>query len=870
MSCLLNDPLGRLLQVRNPLRESVQYTYDRLGRMTTIRDGNGNETDFAYNLRGDMTDKYWADNTHETFGYDDNGNLTEQRQAVGTADLVINLFDYDSMNRLTRERYGVDPILPSDYEYNYVYSDRGEVLTIKDGNDVAITNYGYDNLSRPTSVNHAATAGVEMSYTYDLRGNRDTMTTPTGLYDYQYDVLNRVTGVTDPGAQTTTFSYDALGRLHTLERPNNVDTTYTYDARNFLTEIAHEQGLTTLAQYTYGYDLAGNRKTLTEVSGSVTANISWEYDEANRLIEEHNDRNDIGFTTEYQYDQSGNRTREIHDSGAVIRYNYNENDQLTSIQHPNYITENYEYDLRGNLDTVTQKQGITTLGTTNYAFDARNQLTSVTSGSDVLGEFQYDYAGRRTHMDDGTLTRNYLWDEFSAYGDVVLESNVGDTTAYTLANGTLISQTVDTGTPVTSYFLSDALGSTRLMTNGSGAIANSYEYDAFGNLLGDPDLETLGTDYLYAGQQFDPLTELYSMRAQYYDASIGRFMSRDTWAYNYDNPVELNRYTYAMNNPVNFIDPSGHEALASYAKLIFTSVVIATILTSLDCSLVSCVGEDIPDIALDGLPDINGIWDNFQQLRKLWELIKALQNAGRVAWRAVEIWNTAKKIENTVTEELAEEAEADDDKDDNVHRVVVLGAGGIGTGNRYTNNAINELAPLTQLLSVKIRYPQSEIYAVDAMGGGVANYISNGLSPFATSYLSLSEREFGHTVTSSLPDDLTFDVNEVSSYYDDFASDKSDFVDVIIAFYPNGNALIPIATATNTLLKSGGEFYMVTDVSSYITTISPLLSLSISTRRTGLWTDIHATNPLGLPFFLTAQRHLSDQSDSYDLYGIKR
>ncbi|MCA9915125.1 MAG: hypothetical protein KC496_17340, partial [Anaerolineae bacterium] len=59
-----------------------------------------------------------------------------------------------------------------------------------------------------------------------------------------------------------------------------------------------------------------------------------------------------------------------------------------------------------------------------------------------------------------------------------------------------------------------------------------YEYDAFGNLQGDPTLET---SYLYTGQQFDPLTELYSLRARYYDPTLGRFLSQDTYPYDYHN-----------------------------------------------------------------------------------------------------------------------------------------------------------------------------------------------------------------------------------------------------------------------------------------------------------------------------------------------
>ena len=130
----------------------------------------------------------------------------------------------------------------------------------------------------------------------------------------------------------------------------------------------------------------------------------------------------------------------------------------------------------------------------------------------------------------------------------------------------LISQN---SSSATHYFLQDAQNSTVALTDaGTGDVYQSYSYNAFGELQGNLNPLSIATNYLYTGQQFDPIyTELYSLRARYYDPGMGRFLTRDTWAYDLGSPVELNRYAYAQNNPATYVDPSGHFLL-NYAKQI--------------------------------------------------------------------------------------------------------------------------------------------------------------------------------------------------------------------------------------------------------------------------------------------------------------
>jgi RHS repeat-associated protein len=104
------------------------------------------------------------------------------------------------------------------------------------------------------------------------------------------------------------------------------------------------------------------------------------------------------------------------------------------------------------------------------------------------------------------------------------------------------------------YFLADVQGSTRLLSDATGAITSSYDYSAFGELTDSPSVET---KYLYTGQQYDAATAMYSLRARYYAPGAGRFVSRDVWPVDFGDPWELNRYGYVGNNPGNYSDPSG-------------------------------------------------------------------------------------------------------------------------------------------------------------------------------------------------------------------------------------------------------------------------------------------------------------------------
>ncbi len=91
-------------------------------------------------------------------------------------------------------------------------------------------------------------------------------------------------------------------------------------------------------------------------------------------------------------------------------------------------------------------------------------------------------------------------------------------------------------------------------------VTDQYEYEAFGSLL----WQTGGTanPYRFTGERYDADLDLYYLRTRWYNQATGRFLTRDTYPLNAQNPIEWNRYLYTANNPVNAVDPSGLNMLS--------------------------------------------------------------------------------------------------------------------------------------------------------------------------------------------------------------------------------------------------------------------------------------------------------------------
>jgi RHS repeat-associated protein len=181
----------------------------------------------------------------------------------------------------------------------------------------------------------------------------------------------------------------------------------------------------------------------------------------------------------------------------------------------------------------------------------------------------YDGDGNRLAKTANGVTTRYLVDDLNPTGYAqVVEEVVNGTVERTYTYGLQridVNQIIN-NTWTASFYGYDGGGSVRQLTNAAGAVTDTYAYDAFGNKISSTG--TTPNEFLYRGEQYDPDLGLYYLRARYYNATTGRFLSRDPEDGKPIDPKSLHKYLYADGDPINGIDPTGRDDAADYTSII--------------------------------------------------------------------------------------------------------------------------------------------------------------------------------------------------------------------------------------------------------------------------------------------------------------
>ncbi len=210
--------------------------------------------------------------------------------------------------------------------------------------------------------------------------------------------------------------------------------------------------------------------------------------------------------------------------------------------------ESYTYDANGNM--ITRVEGGITYTQT---FDAENRLISITAGG-LTTSFVYD--------GDGNLVKKIKTDgSKTLYVGGIYEVNknsggavTGTVTYYPAVGAMRVNSTL--------YFvLKDHLGSASVVTDSTGTTVGEDRFYPFGETRFTTG--TMQTDKLFTGQRAMAGLGIYNFGARYYSPKLGRFLSADSIVPSPASPQAFNRYSYVMNNPLRYIDPTGHKCVST-------------------------------------------------------------------------------------------------------------------------------------------------------------------------------------------------------------------------------------------------------------------------------------------------------------------
>ena len=531
ITTLTRDKLGYITGITNPLGHSINFTRDSMSRVTEAEDALGRKTNYTFDGRGFLTGVTRPDIGTATYTRNELDLLTNIRDQNGK-DWAMAYTSIGRTQSLT------DPV---GNEWQYAYNERGILnrTTYQTGETQDRTYDGAGNI-----VRRLYSDGTDLQFTYD---DLNRLTAANDI-EFSYNEVGRVVATTNPPASFGA-TYDDSGRRATATYADGIFTvTYQYNSRDLLTSVTDSLTGTTVE---FAYDDDGRVSGITRSNG---ANTTFTWDAATRLTRI---RHDAGTVADLQY--------EYNAAGEITKMDYTL--PLDPADHLTSETAAFTYDDASQISSA------------GYSYDARGRQTA--SPSDT---FTWDGAGRLIGTGAATLAYNGL-------GDLVNRTAGGSTTHYYYnyaldLNPTVAEKDEDTGGWQRFYVLApngqllylidaadsnkvysyhfDRNGNTLFLTDAAGAVTDSYAYTPYGKLLHHEGANeqpfTFGGAY-QARQEGDG--DLYQMRARYYDANGGRFISREPLWPMIGGGKAINPYQYAAENPMMFVDMTG-QGIAIY------------------------------------------------------------------------------------------------------------------------------------------------------------------------------------------------------------------------------------------------------------------------------------------------------------------
>jgi RHS repeat-associated protein len=578
------DATGNLTKVIGVDNVAVTTTFDDLGRKTQMVDPDKGTWNYTYNAAGELITQTSA-NLHKTTFYRDSVGRTTKRVVSGGSPAVSEITKYSftahrskgECQQISSTNASCDSSKPSKA---YGYDNVGRVImlgTQLDG-DIYYQSTTYDQYGRifqqfdaekdgllgcvPSSVNGCW--GIKYNYTSAgyLLSQEEARFSASAEYRkiyYQVDKMDALGNVTefvqnaqDTENKTTTLKgyHQDTGYLATI----NVTNGQNQDVVNHI----------------YTFDAIGNLRERDNISSGFTETFG--YDELNRLLSSTGGPiEDIALT----YAANGNiLTKSDLQGGATYDYGVKESQCAADTRN-----------------VSAGAHAVTSVGTLSYCYDKNGNQTQAFKNGLKTRNIQYSHFDKPSLIDSNGSTAFSYDNGRNRYKRVTTENNL-TTTTYYLGNLELISKSdgssetrrylpgaIETrqgnGNSTVRYLHKDHLGSIDTITNEAGEIVEKLYFDAWGNkhrltVFNDWSLDAQNakaltlTDVLdltprgFTGHEHVDHAGIIHMNGRIYDPTLGRFLQADPNIQAPKNSQSLNRYSYVLNNPLSYTDPSGY------------------------------------------------------------------------------------------------------------------------------------------------------------------------------------------------------------------------------------------------------------------------------------------------------------------------
>jgi RHS repeat-associated protein len=557
------DGQGRLTQAMDVHGRFFQMTYDAAGFVHTLTDSYGRTTTFTYDAQGRRTDENGPVG-HLSYTFDPQNRLTQ----IGYPNGGVKNYTYDTQNRILTEDEGSGNNL-----LTYSYSQASTSVTDALNRTTIYQFVQKQGMKKVSSITNPANNVT--SFTYDANFNLLSAADPLGhVTRYSYDsngnvtaiqdaaagttlaiydpIFNQPTSVTNPLGRTLSLSYDAKGNLTQVRDPLSKKTNLSYDGT-----IGHVVKFVDPLGHTAAFSYSASNGALATVTDSLNQTSMMQTDALSRVTQFTDPLNNI---TQFNYDQT-NLTQITDALGNHTDFSYDpgrNNKVIKTVTNANSRSITWNHDVLGRINGVVDQLGHSSLIT----YDAAGRPQNITTRGGQTFGFVYDNLDRPTQLStpDGNVNLGY-----DAVGNLLTANKYNGSSLglnYDALNRvTQVVQTLPNNFPVTIRYTYDASGNRASMTTPWGS--TTYAYDTLNHLtsITNPRGEIVTFTYDATGRR-TKMTYPNGITTTYVYDAAGKATQILAQRASDQNTIAFNNYAYDANgNRTGYTDAEGAHAL---------------------------------------------------------------------------------------------------------------------------------------------------------------------------------------------------------------------------------------------------------------------------------------------------------------------